>query len=368
MTVWQQIAAFLPARWGRALLSQPDAVQRQAQDVRLRVGAPLSLSLPTEQVLPRDADGALLMCDAAVLGEVVSRLCEHSLYAHEGQLREGFIAAAGGVRAGVAGTAVCRDGRVEAVRDITALCLRVRRVHHRCAEGLLPYLLAGGIPRSLLLCSEPAAGKTALLQDAARLLCRAGRRVSVVDSRGELSAGGVLCGCDVLHLYPQAQGLLQAVRCLAPEFAVLDELGDQAQSEAVLQSGYAGVAVVASVHAASIAHLRARAHLWQAVRQGAFEYIAFLQGRAAPGQVRCIARYGEWLDALDGTCAGAAVRRCGGDGGGRAVSAAGAPAGTDDLSAAVAGAAYPHHGTAAAAPAFTAEPAGRCAALFGAGV
>ena len=85
------------------------------------------------------------------------------------------------------------------------------------------------------LIGNPNCGKTTLLRDLAAQLAARRYRVAVVDERGELSWEDTLKGCDVLRGYPKAVGIRQAVRCLAPDYILLDELGDikTAVSEAV---------------------------------------------------------------------------------------------------------------------------------------
>lgn len=318
-----RVLRWLPAAWGQAVERLPTEIRQSVQEMRIRVRAPLTLSGPTGEIPLYDRSGRLMLCSPSDMEEMVYRLCDRSVYAHQQEMREGYISTCDGLRVGIAGTAVCQDGTVTAIRDVTSLCIRIPRMHDGCAQGLLRYLLADDRANGLLICAEPSGGKSSLLRDIARLLAERGKRVSVVDARGELSLGGCLKRCDVLYRYPPSVGLLQAVRVLAPEFVVTDELGDRRQTDALLQNVYGGVAVVASVHAADLQQLRARTEVWNAVCNGAFRYIAFLQGRQFPGQVRRIAAYEEWLremDRLDNDI----CRRCGGgDDGGIATASTG---------------------------------------------
>ena len=323
MTGMQQVVDALPEPWKSALSALPPEVRRRVQDVRIRLEAPAGVSLPGEYRPLRQPDGTALCCTRAQMDRLISRLCEDSVYSRQEELAQGFLSAPGGLRVGVAGTAVCRGERVACVREITSVCIRIPGHHDGCAAPLLPYLTARPGGCGLLLCSAPCGGKTTLLRDAARLLAAAGRRGSVVDSRGELAWDGCLQACDVLRGYPAATGLLQAVRCLAPEFVVLDELGGAEQGAAVWQSSYAGVALLASVHAADAADLRARPWLWQAICGGCFDYIAFLRGRTCPGQIRRIGGYKEWLHEDGGIDTFAGSRDGGRDAGCRPLASAG---------------------------------------------
>ncbi len=87
----------------------------------------------------------------------------------------------------------------------------------------------------LLLVGAPSSGKTTVLRDIARQLSSGSvgaiRRVAVIDERGELAGvykgmRGIFLGLAArLDGYPKAQGILQAVRSLAPDYILCDEIG-----------------------------------------------------------------------------------------------------------------------------------------------
>lgn len=74
---------------------------------------------------------------------------------------------------------------------------------------------------------------------------------------------------DVLDGTPKKEGILQALRCLSPDVIVFDELGDEAEAEAVLQGMGAGVPVVLSLHARSAEEAGPAAPGGKAARGGA---------------------------------------------------------------------------------------------------
>lgn len=295
MTSWDILRPYLPLAWVEALSSLPPHEQVGIQEIRLRAGEPITLSYPAgERFLCASRSSALhqpdtLICRPEQLEACFLRFCEESVYAHESELRQGFIAVRGGIRVGVAGTAVLDGDRVRSVRQVTSLCIRLPRRHAGCSASLLPLIYSAGSVRSTLLIGEPSSGKTSLLRDIASSLAARRVRVTVVDERGEIGGVDGLGGCDVLCGYPKAVGILQAVRCLAPQVVVFDELGDAAEIAAVCACAHAGVATVASLHGHAPLELEQKATVRELIAAGVFGQWVFLSGRHTPGRWReCI--------------------------------------------------------------------------------
>ncbi len=296
MTEFQRAAACLPPVLRELLDKLPLSVQDRVQEIRLRAGAPVSLSAGNKDWLltaggdvTELARPSLFCCDQALLADCFQALCDYSVHTHQQEIRNGYISTRTGSRAGIAGSAVVEDGQIVSMRRITSICLRVARRHDGCADPLIPLLLEGGSLRSALLCGEPSSGKTSLLRDLARQLSSGKRgrrfRVAVVDERGELAGEAGLPGCDVLLYIPKGQGIQQAVRCLAPDVVVFDELGSAEEVAAVEAGLNAGTAVLASAHCRDLATLRSRPVITAALSTGAFERVVWLEGRGRPGRL-----------------------------------------------------------------------------------
>lgn len=296
---WNTITAVLPEEVRRLLRCLPPDVRDCVQELRLRAGQAVSISVGgVERFVTADgrlteAAGGALHCTAAWLRLIVDRVCEQSLYAHQEELRQGFLPAPAGCRIGIAGTAVVENGCITGYRNITSLCFRVAREHRGCASALAERLCENGVCGALI-CGEPSSGKTSLLRDLLREF--AARRLSctVVDERGELTGGGVY-GCDILRGSPKAAGVGQAVRCLAPRVIVFDELGGQEEIRAVCDALACGVPVVASAHCRTPQDLLHRDGMRSVLQSGAFTYVVQLEGRTAPGTVARLLRTEEWM-------------------------------------------------------------------------
>lgn len=295
MRAFEKAAEYLPDGLRRTVLKIPFSVQNRVQEIRLRRDGLLTVSLPEGEyavdsagVLTEKPEALTVYCSQADVEKTFLKLCEYSVHSHSEQLRAGFITAKGGFRVGVAGTAVTDDGKVTAVRDIRSLCIRVASRHDGCAAPLYS-LFKERIP-SLLIAGEPSAGKTCILRDLARVLSEGDgmprRRLTVVDERGEIAGTGGLYNADVLCDVPKPIGILQAVRTLAPDLIMLDELGTKEEVEAIVHNLHAGVPAVATAHCRDMREAMAREAVRYALERRVFETVVFLRGRDTPGSIR----------------------------------------------------------------------------------
>lgn len=289
----------LPEELRKGLSRLPQAVKQQVHELRLRSGQAVTVSIGgTERYVAADGmltefAGGALHCTAAWLRMIVDRACEQSVYAHQEELRQGYLPAPSGCRIGVAGTAVVEHGRIISYRQITSLCLRIAREHRGCAHELAQRLCEDGVSGALI-CGEPSSGKTSLLRDLIREFSIGGISVAVIDERGELT-GGCPLPCDVLRGAPKAAGIEQALRCLAPRVIVFDELGGADEVQALHTALACGVPVVASAHARQLHSLLYRRGMTEALRSGAFSWLVQLRGVTKPGEVSRAVRTEDWL-------------------------------------------------------------------------
>lgn len=243
---------FIP-HWLRAAIEVEET--NALEEIRVRVGKPIQLVYAArEKMLP-------LSPDAALLAELLECLSEHSVAAMERELAQGYLTVRG-CRVGISGRAVARDGVIARYSHVTGFNLRLAREVRGCAEPVMHELFDGeGGVYSALVLSAPGAGKTTLLRDAARLVSdgwrgERGRKVCIADERGEI-AGSYLgvpvfdvgARTDVTDGCMKAEALRSMIRSMSPEVLVTDEIGSDADAEAILLASASGVAVLASAHA-----------------------------------------------------------------------------------------------------------------------
>lgn len=193
--------------------------------------------------------------------KMTSVIFGNSLYAHRDTLLEGYVTLSGGVRVGVCGRASLNGGAIRGVYDITSLNFRLPSRILSVGEPVVSLIRQGG---SALIYSPPGVGKTTLLRSVATRLStgEGALRVSVVDTRGELSlVGGCLGGADVLLGYPKGIGIEIAARVFNPQLIVCDEIGSEGEAEAIISAANCGVPLLASAHGDVLSSLLCRSGL-----------------------------------------------------------------------------------------------------------
>ena len=300
---FDQVLSALCDRIGTALAGIPPESKTGITEIRLRCGQPVicttaegPLFFPLTGGVCRMPRAGLLHAEREDLEETFRRICEYSVYTHQAELNQGYVTMRGGHRAGICGRAVVSGGQIESIQDICAVNLRIAHEIKGAADSLISGLTAADgvhtVRSGLLLAGPPGSGKTTLLRDLTRQLSSgalgAPMRVTVVDERGELGAvwdgapQNDLGPCtDILTGCPKALGIEMAVRSMAPEIVVFDELGTMEEAEAVGRCLHAGAAAVTTVHAGDLAGLCRRPQAMRLLDSGAVGQVALLR---EPGQ------------------------------------------------------------------------------------
>ena len=256
-------------------------------EIRLRAGKPMELVLARGDRLVYAPGGGAMLPEEAFL-PLLSAFCEHSVYAWEHELSQGFLTLAGGYRVGIAGRAIRSDGGVR-YTAVRGFCIRIVRECIGAAEGLLGHVVSNGELCSTLLISPPGCGKTTLLRDLIRLVSNGNGivnpcRVCAADERFEL--GGAANGqcrfdlgvrTDVVSGIAKPDALMRMLAALSPQVLATDELHTEEDAAAIDRASACGVRVLATAHAADISDLYRRAPLRRLLENGTFSRIVRIQ-------------------------------------------------------------------------------------------
>lgn len=286
---FDQAVALLPLRWQRQVRQMPEEQRQAAEEIRLRSGQPLTVLLPGGEVQPGQEGEVVSSGD---LEQMCDSLTGYSRYAVTDTLRHGYLTARGGFRIGVCGSAVMRQGVNTNLRDISSLIIRLSRERKGVAADLLPRLFPQGRVESTLILSPPGLGKTTLLRDLVRLLSDGAgelppHRVSVVDERGEIAVMqqgqaqmDVGRHTDVMDGCPKAIAIPMLLRAANPQVIAVDEITVQEDLGAMVGAAHCGVALLATVHAASPEELGSKPLFRELLETGVFSQAVTISAAA----------------------------------------------------------------------------------------
>ena len=302
--LWMEISRWFGEEIRSILTRIKEVGFQEVEELRLRMDQPLLVRTSDKDYFINQ-EGRVTSPDKAYrvnredLASTLERMTHSSVYAAEEDLKQGFLTLPGGNRVGVSGEAVLQHGKIQTMKHVSSLNIRISRSMKGRGLKILPLLLADGKVSHTLLISPPRAGKTTLLRELIRLISNGvpqlglnGQTVGVVDERGELA--GMWQGVptydlgyrtDVLDGCPKAFGMSMLVRSMAPQVMAMDELGHTDDVSALLDALRTGVQILSTAHASSLEEAQNRPVLAQLLNQGVFERLVVLSRQSGPGTI-----------------------------------------------------------------------------------
>jgi len=264
------------------------------REIRLRAGEPLSISDSKGiRIIGRNGDlvqsGEGFITSADDVRRTFEAICRYSVHTFQNSINSGYITVDGGHRAGICGTAVyTSNGEIENVRNISSICLRIAWEIKGVADKIYSQTMCMK-PCGVLIAGPPCSGKTTMLRDLCRQLGNS-YAVSLIDERSEIAAvsmgvpqNDVGTFTDVFCGYGKTDGIMMAIRSMAPQVIVCDEIGSDADMNAIRIAALSGISTVATVHAADAYDLIYRDNIMQAFCDGIFRYAVFMDQRRVKG-------------------------------------------------------------------------------------
>lgn len=207
---------------------------------------------------------------------LLSSLCGGSIYAHFNTIRDGYISLGNGIRAGICGKAICENGKITAISNISSINIRFpKRIYHS-ADFLYDFLSKNDFKKSVLLYSAPGVGKTTILRELIYLISKAEPpiRHAIIDSREEITPfmDRSQISSDIFISYPKGLAIEIATKSMTPELIICDEISSFEEANAVGQATNSGVAIIASCHASSFDELCSKEILKDLFSHRVFDY------------------------------------------------------------------------------------------------
>lgn len=192
------------------------------------------------------------ICGQEDIDYILRVATSRSLYAVEDSVRQGFISFDGGIRIGIVGEAVLDGGKLRSIKNINSLVIRIAKSVQTLPLEVFPII--ENFDNTLII-SPPYLGKTTMLRELTRRISNNGNDVLVIDERNELSAttNGVQsldlgANSDVIVGVPKKDCYEGAVRTMAPDVIVTDEIFGMLEVDCLVDTVRSGVKIMATAH------------------------------------------------------------------------------------------------------------------------
>ncbi|WP_010284593.1 stage III sporulation protein AA [Bacillus timonensis] len=291
----KEIVEVLPKSIANLIEKYPPERTDKMEEIRIRVSRQLEI---IENGLPIFHNYTVTNEDAV---QLLNKLGQYSIYTLEEELKRGYVTIQGGHRVGLAGKVITENGMVKAIRDVTSFNIRIAKQKIGVAAPLAPYLYDTHWKNTIII-GPPQTGKTTLLRDLARMISTGiqsksipAMKVGIVDERSEIA--GCVKGVpqaslgprvDVLDACPKAEGMMMMIRSMSPDVLIVDEIGREEDSLAIMEAVNAGVSLIVTAHGHQISDLLKRPSLEKIIKAGVIERFVELSRTKGPGTVKAI--------------------------------------------------------------------------------
>lgn len=291
----KNILSYFPNKIEQALTLDVTENFDKLEEIRIRTLRPIILKFrDDEKIIRYDVSQEEVL-------NILSHICENSIYSYQNEIASGFVTIKGGHRVGISGSCVIENGKVININYVYSLNFRIAREIIGCSKAILKEIINMEFDTiyNTLIVSPPGCGKTTVLRDIIRFLSTGIKEykfksvnVGIVDERGEIAAlfrgipqNDIGTKVDILENVSKNIGMKMLVRSLTPKIIVADEIGSNEDIEAINYAVCLGVKGIFTSHGANIQDLTINPITKNLISLNIIERIVFLDEKKK-GQVK----------------------------------------------------------------------------------
>ncbi len=252
--------SFLPIKYTNAI---KNIDINYLYEIRLRTGYAVKVNYNNKNAylsfygLTQNCKDAII-CSSFDISEIIKNVTEHSLYAFNDRIKEGFITTKHGVRIGIAGECVFCENKIQTIKNFSSLNIRIPHQINGCSSGVIKEIINQGKVNNTLIISPPFLGKTTLLKDIATELNKVvNLPILIIDERGEFNniEGENI---DKITYSNKNYAFNYGLRSLSPSVVITDELSNSEDWLCVKNAVNSGIKIIASCHSDCLENLASK--------------------------------------------------------------------------------------------------------------
>lgn len=280
------------------------------EEIRLRINKPLIINGNQKDYfynekynkLDSNMDKAYIVTKEDV-EQTFQIICKYSIHSFMDDIKKGFVTLRGGHRVGIVGKAIVENGKVENLKHISSLNIRISKEVKDCSDKVMDHIIKSPTKiNNTIIISPPQCGKTTLLRDIVRNLSNGtekynfkGVNVALIDERNEI-AGSYLgtpqmdvgIRTDIIETCPKDVGIMMVLRSMSPNVIITDEIGTEKDIKALYTALNGGVGLITTVHGDSIEDIKNKKELNNLLDEELFKKVILLSAKRGPGTVEKI--------------------------------------------------------------------------------
>lgn len=292
------VLKYFPSNISNKINNIINGEEYKVQEIRVRVNGPIIIKINEKEdyIVNHFTNRDEIL-------QIMQNICDNSIYSYQNEIINGYITINGGHRVGITGDVVLEDNKVINIKYISSLNFRIARQIFDCSNNILKYVidLENNTIFHTLIVSPPGAGKTTLLKDLVRKISDGipeigfkGIDVSLIDERGEISAmykgmpqNNIGIRTDVLENITKPLGIKMAIRSMAPKVIVADEIGSQADIDAINYAVCSGVKGIFTAHSFDFESMKLNKELNNLINMKLIEKIICLDSKVK-GKIKSV--------------------------------------------------------------------------------